>query len=117
MDLSSIMMITWAGFGLKIEREQEGTDGLVVYVSVPEHSYQHNASGSEMAGMALAKRFKESIEAMGVKSLTVKTRVRDGEMWTWEMQEEAESIRKRQLFNNNLNERGMGEQTPECRRI
>ena len=83
--LGEAVMITWAEYGLKIENTSETTESLVIYVSVPEHSYKRNAKGSEMAAMDLAKRFKTVMTEMGVKRLTVKARVRAGEYWTKEM--------------------------------
>lgn len=53
--LGEAVMITWAEYGLKIENTSETTESLVIYVSVPEHSYKRNAKGSEMAAMDLAK--------------------------------------------------------------
>lgn len=53
--LGEAVMVTWAEYGLKIENTSETTEALVIYISVPEHSYKRNARGSEMAAMNLAK--------------------------------------------------------------
>lgn len=100
MSIGSAMMITLAGLGVKIEREIEGADGLAVYISVPEHSYQFNANGSEMAGTTLAKRYKRAMEDMGVKRLTVKSRIRSGEMWTEDMRTMAELDMKKHIYGS-----------------
>lgn len=100
MSMGSAMMITLAGLGVKFEREMENTDGLVVYISVPEHSYQFDANGVEMAGTALARRYKRKMEDIGVKRLTVKSRTRYGETWTEDMRTMAELNMKKQLFGS-----------------
>ena len=46
--LGEAVMITWAEYGLKIENTSETAESLVIYVSVPEHSYKRNARGSEI---------------------------------------------------------------------
>lgn len=38
--LGEAVMITWAEYGLKIENTSETAESLVIYVSVPEHSYK-----------------------------------------------------------------------------
>lgn len=98
--LGAAVMITWAGFGLKIERTEESTESLVVYISVPEHSYRKNAQDEEMAGMVLAKRFKTVMTEMGVKRLTVKSRIRVGESWTKEMFHAAELEARKAIFGS-----------------
>lgn len=82
------MMIAWAGFGLKIERMEETQENLTVWVSVPKQSFEHSSDGTEMAGMFLARRFKNTLTAMGAKQLKVKAKVRD-EIWTKEMADNA----------------------------
>ena len=62
--LGEAVMVTWAEYGLKIENTSETTEALVIYISVPEHSYKRNARGSEMAAMNLAKRFKSTVRIL-----------------------------------------------------
>lgn len=100
MSMGSAVMIALAGLGVKFEREIENTDGLVVYISVPEHSYQFDANGVEMAGTVLARRYKRTMEDMGVKRLTVKSRTRSGETWTRDMRATAELDMKKHLFGS-----------------
>lgn len=90
--IGSAIAITWAKFGLKIEKTIENQDMLEIYISVPERSFHQNASGEEMSGMTLAK--------MGVKRLTVKSRIRIGEVWTKELSDEAELNMRKQLFGS-----------------
>lgn len=98
--LGEAMMITWAGFGLRIEKTQESTESLVIYISVPEHSYHKNAKGEEMSGMTLAKRFKTTMTDMGIKRLTVKSRIRAGENWTKENSEAAELEMRKTIYGS-----------------
>ena len=56
--------------------------------------------GEEMSGMTLAKRFKTTLVEMGVKRLTVKSRIRIGEVWTKELSDEAELNMRKQLFGS-----------------
>lgn len=63
-------------------------------------SFHQNASGEEMSGMTLAKRFKTTLVEMGVKRLTVKSRIRIGEVWTKELSDEAELNMRKQLFGS-----------------
>lgn len=98
--IGSAIAITWAKFGLKIEKTIENQDMLEIYISVPERSFHQNASGEEMSGMTLAKRFKTTLVEMGVKRLTVKSRIRIGEVWTKELSDEAELNMRKQLFGS-----------------
>ena len=98
--IGEVMMITWAGFGLKIERHNETQERLEIFISVPEHSFKLNVNQEEMAGMTLAKRFKETLTEMGVKRLVVKSRTRIGEVWTKEMAEDAELSMRKMLFGS-----------------
>lgn len=98
--LGETVMITWAEYGLKIENTSETTESLMIYVSVPEHSYKRNAKGSEMAAMDLAKRFKTAMTEMGVKRLTVKARVRVGEYWTKEMADSANIEMRKNIYGS-----------------
>lgn len=93
--LAEAMMMTWAKMGLKIENQIETQESLTIYISVPEFSDERNVRNEEMAGMRLAKRFKETLIDMGIKRLTVKAKIRFGEYWTKEMGKERElRIRK-----------------------
>nr|DAJ17579.1 MAG TPA: hypothetical protein [Siphoviridae sp. cta6m1] len=98
--LGEAVMITWAEYGLKIENTSETTESLVIYVSVPEHSYKRSAKGSEMAAMDLAKRFKTVMTEMGVKRLTVKARVRAGEYWTKQMADSANIEMRKNIYGS-----------------
>lgn len=95
-----VMMITWASFGLRIERVNESQDSLEIYISVPETSYQLNVRGNQMAGNVLAKSFKEEMVEMGVKRLIVKSRIRSGEHWTKEMADKAELDMRKQIYGS-----------------
>lgn len=94
------MMITWAGLGIIIERENETEDVLEVHISVPEHSCINNSNGAEMAGKILAARFKAILVEMGVRRLVVKYRVRSGECWTDDMKKDAEINMRKSIFRS-----------------
>lgn len=94
------MMLALAGFGVELENMIETVDELTIYISVPEHSYHKNDKNEEMAGMVLAKRFKKTLTKLGVKRLTVKSRIRKGEMWTKEMANDAEMKMKQTLYKS-----------------
>lgn len=83
-----------------IHNTNETAESLVIYISVPEHSYKRNARGSEMAAMNLAKRFKTVMTEMGIKRLTVKARVRAGEYWTKEMADSANIEMRKNIFGS-----------------
>lgn len=100
MNLGKIMLITWAGFGVVIERENESQESLEIYISVPETSDYLNAHGKEMAGDTLARQFKKAMTEMGVKRLTVKSRTRYGDHWTEELSKNAELHMRRNLFGS-----------------
>lgn len=100
MNLGKIMMVTWAGFGVVIEQENESQESLELCISVPETSYRRDASGDEMAGDTLARRFKKAMTEMGVKRLAVKSRIRYGDHWTKELAENAELNMRRALFGS-----------------
>lgn len=94
------MMITWAGLGIVIERENETEDALEIRISVPEHSCINNSSGEEMAGGNLAARFKDVLVEIGVKRLVVKYRVRSGEYWSDDMKKDAEMNMRKSIFRS-----------------
>ena len=97
--LGETMLITWAGFGLFITKTDETQENLTIYISVPRTSYERNAYNEEMSGRFLAKRFKEAMNDMGLKRLTVKYKIRD-EIWTKEKRVEAELNMKKKIFGS-----------------
>lgn len=98
--LGEAMMMTWAKMGLKIENQIETQESLTIYISVPEFSDERNIRNEEMSGIRLAKRFKDTFIDMGVKRLTVKTKIRSGEYWTKEMGKEAELNMRKMLYGS-----------------
>lgn len=93
--LGKAMMMAMAGEGIKIENQKEENGCLITYISVPEHSYIVDAHGKEMAGDYLAKVNKEKSEELGLKNVTWKYRIRKGEMWTKEMDKDAQEKMKK----------------------
>ena len=53
-----------------------------------------------MSGMTLAKRFKTTMTEMGIKRLTVKSRIRTGESWTKEMSDAAELEMRKTIYGS-----------------
>lgn len=94
------MMIVWAELGLVIENIMEEPDQLTIYVSVPESGFRKNVNDEMMAGKFLAKRFKETLTDLGVKRLTVKSRIRSGDVWTEQKARAAELSMKKTLYGS-----------------
>ena len=82
--LARIAYITWSSMGITFDRQEETTEQLTMWISVPEHSHHTDDDGIEMADMHLAKRFKNALTKMGIKRLKVLAKVRKGENWTKE---------------------------------
>ena len=93
-------MISWAGYGIKVERQNKTFDTLEIYISVPEHSFRLNVHQEEMSGKFLAERFKEVLRDMGLKCLVVKFRIRQGEYWTKEMADTAELDMRKSIYGS-----------------
>ena len=98
--LGEAMLISWAGFGLRIEKHNETPEYLEIYISVPETSYHLNVHKEQMTGMTLAKRFKTAMNDMGIKKLVVKSRTRKGDNWTEEKAKAAEEQMKYEIYGN-----------------
>ena len=84
------MVLTWYEMGARIDdvRYDQITGDPILFLSVPEHSYNIHTNGVEMAGMTLAKRIRDT----GISTLSwafgfnvifkVKAKIRKGETWT-----------------------------------
>ena len=94
------MLIVFAEQGLTIESVKEEPERLTIYISVPEDGYHRNVHGEVMAGKVLARRFKEVMLDMGAKRLTVKAKIRSGDIWTEEKAKTAELKMRKQLFGS-----------------
>ena len=94
--LGEAAYIVWASFGIEIEKVNESVDSLEIFISVPKSSYHKDVHGNEMAGDYLAKRFKDKMQGIGVKRLTVRYRVRN-EHWTEQMYKDAD-VKARQMI-------------------
>lgn len=104
------MVLAWYEIGACIDdvRHDQITGDYVVFLSVPEHSYNVHTNGTEMAGMTLAKRIRNT----GMKTLSwvfgvnitfkVKAKIRKGETWTKADCERAkhEGLQAIRQFNN-----------------
>ena len=94
------MMIVWAEQGLTIDNVKEEPESLTIYISVPEDGYQANVHGEIMSGKVLARRFKEVMLDMGVKRLTVKSRIRKGDIWTEKKSKDAALKMRKMLYGS-----------------
>lgn len=97
--LGEAMYITWRGMGVIIDNFIETEENVSIYISVPKSSYRKNATGIEMSGEFLAKRFKESLTEMGIKRLAVAFKIRN-ENWTKEKEEEAILKARKEIFGS-----------------
>ena len=96
--IGKVALITWARFGVKIEKVNELSETLEIFISVPEHSYHCNVNGKEMSGAFLARRFKTALADFGVDNAHVKFRIRSDESWTEDMAYNAEAAARKQLL-------------------
>ena len=94
------MLIVFAEQGLAIESVREEPESLTIYISVPEDGYHENVHGEIMAGKVLARRFKEIMLDMGVKRLTVKARIRSGDIWTEEKSKSAALEMRKMIYGS-----------------
>ena len=94
------MLIVFAEQGLTIENINEEPESLTIYISVPEDGYHTNVHGEIMAGKVLARRFKEILMDMGVNRLTVKSRIRNGDIWTEEKSKDAALNMRKRLYGS-----------------
>ncbi len=81
-------MIALAQEGITFDSMIETQESFTFYISVPEKSYNVDPNGIEMAGKHLAKRFRDCMTEMGFKRLTVKSKTREGDIWTKEKSHE-----------------------------
>ncbi len=78
-----------------LEIENVNSENNTVYISVPKTSDRKTIDGSDVAGIYLAKRFKEMFNSTGY---AVKYRIRD-EHWTSEMAMRAKNFAEDAVFN------------------
>lgn len=84
------MVLAWYEMGARIDdvKCDQITGDPILFLSAPEHSYNIHKNGTEMAGMTLAKRIRDT----GIDMLSwafgfnvmfkVKAKIRKGETWT-----------------------------------
>lgn len=91
--LNKVMIYETMKMGVKYEKIEEHDDGSFhAYISVPEHSYDTNVNGLELAGKLLAQRVKHCVQPFGSKSnIIYHYRIRSQEMWTESMSKEVVS--------------------------
>lgn len=98
--IGEAMMIAWAELGLTVDNIVEEQEQLTIFISVPEDGYRKHSGGEIMAGKFLAKRFKDAMTDLGVKRLTVKSRIRSGDIWTEEKAKDAELKMRKRLYGS-----------------
>ena len=98
--MAKAALITWASFGIKIEKLNETTESFDIEISVPETSFELDARGNEMSGKLLIKRFKRTLLAFGIKRLNFTGKIRYGEHWSRENRKSAENDIKKDMFKS-----------------
>lgn len=98
--MGEAVMLTMAQMGLKLVNQIETQESLEIWVTVPETSYEVDVDGIQMAGMHLAKRYKETLEMLGLKRLTVKAKIRKGDHWTKEKSEAANLEMRKMIYGS-----------------
>lgn len=94
------ILLGLAQLGLRIEADKVSDDGIeIIYISVPERSYNLNVHGEEMAGRLLAKRFKDKLINLRSNDTIVKWKTRTGEYWTKELAQIEEEKMKKAMRN------------------
>lgn len=83
--LGEVFYLTMASYGITFDHEEETSDQLKLWISVPEHSENTDVHGNEMAGDYLAKRVKTMLKEMGVINLIILAKIRKDEYWTKQM--------------------------------
>ena len=78
------MLLGWASFGIKLDKVDDSTRPTTIYITVPEHSEEHDVDGNEMSGSYLAKRIKEILQETTKVEFIVKFKINKGQMWTKE---------------------------------
>ena len=78
------MLIGWASFGIRLDKVDDSTRPTTIYITVPEHSEEHDVDGNEMSGSHLAKRIKETLQESTKVEFVVKFKINKGQMWTKE---------------------------------
>lgn len=99
-NIPEITLLTWASFGIVVDKVSESDTELKVYISVPEHSENKDIHGNEMAGTHLAQRAKTTLTEMGVKNLIVLSRIIKGLYWTKDMGNAAKNKIGKQLYRS-----------------
>ena len=100
INMANIYLITWAEMGITVDKKVETDTSYSLYISVPEHSYNKDVDGNEMAGKHLATRIKTTLTEMGVQNLSVMFKVRAGDNWTKEKALEAYNTMGRKLYRS-----------------
>lgn len=100
MNEGNIWLITLAGYGITIDHEEETDTSYSLWISVPEHSYQKDVDGNEMAGDYLARRVKTMLKEFGVKNLTVYAKIRKGVYWTEDDSKNATNQMGRSIYRS-----------------
>ena len=99
-NIATAVLLTWAQMGITLDKEVETDTSYTIYISVPEHSFERNVNGVEMAGTYLARRIKQTLTEMGVKNLVVKAKIRKGDTWTKEKAELAYNSKGREIYRS-----------------
>lgn len=91
---SKAIYIVLKEYGLTVENLN--SENNTIYISVPKTSDMKQVNGSDVAGIYLAKKFKETFNSA---RYTVKYRIRD-EHWTSEMARSAKNFAEDAVFSS-----------------
>ena len=86
--IGKAMLITYAGYGVQIDKFDDTDAGVILLFSVPKNSYRKNVDNIEMSDRHLATRVKQTLEDMGVVFADCRYKVRD-EYWNEDMEKSA----------------------------
>ena len=86
--MGQAMLITYAGYGVQIDKFDNTDAGIVLLFSVPRNSYRKDVDNIEMSDRHLATRVKQTLEDMGVVFADCKYKVRN-EYWNEDMEKSA----------------------------
>ena len=99
-NMATAVLLAWTKMGITLDKEVETDTSYTIYISVPEHSFERDVHGVEMAGTYLARRIKQILTEMGVKNLVVKAKIRKGDTWTKEKAELAYNRKGREIYRS-----------------
>lgn len=103
--VAKAMLVTWAGYGVTIEKYNTVDGKLTFYISVPERSKFEDVNKNELSGQFLSTAFRRALSDMGMVDAVLKARIRQGDYWDSAKQDGAK-VNMEQFLNNYMNNEG-----------